>query len=346
MRFLSQVTVEHAIAHHLDHLTPEKLISKRALKLSDPLQLYLSEHIAAVSRMSGLLAGQFEDPERPVARACLDLLAGRTKLVPSSSAIAERLFEIMGGNRALSPGLLIVATARDDETNERFLAILKVESQPVFKEERKQGSDGETFIELSIDPAALPAPGRNLQKCALVREKHTVGRPQVLLIDRQARDSGVADFFHGKFLEAKLCRDAHLQTRSFVREFVKWANRAKHDHRLSPEQLDETVDAAREALRHKQVSVPELVREHVPKGPTQGDCLDFLARKKVDATVETEKKAAEKFQRVRVIKLDYGTQLRVPHAATLADGFYKAEADPDDQTVTVVTFRTRKFQVS
>ncbi|NUN93355.1 MAG: nucleoid-associated protein [Verrucomicrobiae bacterium] len=346
MRFLTNITVEQAIAHHLDHLTPEKLVSKRPLKLTQELHLYLSEHLVAISRMSGLLAAQFADVERPVAAACLSLLEGKSKFVPAAGAIAERLFEVMEGNRALSPGLLLVAVVKEEETKERFLAILKVESQPVFKEERKTSVDGEPFIELALDPAALPAPGRNLQKCAMIRGKHSVGRPQVLLIDRQARDAGVADFFHGKFLEANLCRDAHLQTRTFVREFVKWANRAKHDHRLSPDELDETVDAARDALRQKQVSVPDLVREHVPKGPAQGDCLEFLSRKQVDATVETERKAAEKFQRARVIKLDLGAQLRVPHAATLAEGFYKAEADPDDPTLTVVTLRSRKFQVS
>ncbi|MCC7519708.1 MAG: nucleoid-associated protein [Verrucomicrobiae bacterium] len=346
MRFLSEITIEQAIAHHLDHLAPEKIISKRPLKLTDDLRLYLSEHIVAVSRMSGLLSGQFEDSAHPVAAACLGLVAGDANLVPASGAIAERLFAVMEGNRSLSPGLLLIATAKDEESKERFLALLKVESQPVFKEERKRSSEGEPFIELTVDRAALPAPGRNLQKCALIRRAHSVGRPQVLLIDRQARDAGVADFFHGKFLEAKLCRDAHLQTRKFVREFVKWANRAKHDHRLTPDELGETLDAARDALRQKQVSVPELVREHVPKGPAQGDCLDFLSKRQVDATVETERKAAEKFQRVRVIKLDHGAQVRVPHAATLVEGFYQAGADPDDATLTVVTFRTRKFQVS
>ena len=42
MRFLSNIAVEHAIAHHLDHLTPEKVISHRPLKLTEALHLYLA----------------------------------------------------------------------------------------------------------------------------------------------------------------------------------------------------------------------------------------------------------------------------------------------------------------
>lgn len=346
MRYLSDITVEQAIAHHLDHLTPEQIISRRPLKLSDELHLYLSEHIVAVSRLSSLVPAKFLETPGEVAMASRAMLSGEGKFVAGSSKIAERLFTVMGTNRTLSPGLLIVALVRNNENRKKFLALLKMESQPVFKEERRKGADGEVSIELIVDPVALPSPGRHLQKCALIKEEHTPAQPEILLIDKQARDAAVAGFFHEHFLQAEYCRDSHFRTKKFMREFVKWANKARQEHQLSPEQLDDTVSAARDVLRHEKVSVPDFIQKTIENRGHQNECLEFVTKHNVDARFETEKKASERFRKVSQVKLDHGTQLRMPQGALLDKDFYKAEPDPEDATVTVVTIRTRKYQVT
>ncbi len=346
MRFLSDITVDQAVAHHLDHLTPEKVISHRPLKLSDPLQLYLSEHILAVSRLSSLVGARFVSPDAEVGAACREMLSGQGKITPLSAKIAERLFSVMGNNRSLSPGLLIVALVRNNENKKRFVALLKMESQPVFKEIRHESEDGGISIELGVDPVALPAPGRHLQKCALIKAEHTLAQPEILLIDRQARDAAVAGFFHERFLQAEYCRDSHSRTRKFVREFVKWANKAREEHRLSPQEMEKTLTSARDELRHTKISVPELVEKSISNRGEQHHCMEHLAKTKVDPEFESEAKASEKFRKMRVLKLDHGTLVRLPHKATLQAGFYHAEPDPEDQTVTVITLRTRKFQAA
>jgi hypothetical protein len=346
MRFLTDITIEQAIAHHLDHLTPEKIISRRLLKLNEDLHLYLTDHILAVSRLGSAITARFHDEPGEVAQACRAILSGEGKLTPLSAQIAERLLNVMGNKRSLSPGLLLVALARNNENKQKFVAIMKMEAQPVFKEERKEGSDGETYIELTIDRAALPAPGRHLQKCALIKDEHSPAHPEILLLDKQSADVSVAGFFLEQFLQAEFCRDSHVRTRKFVQEFVKWANRARQEHRLTPEELDDTVGAAREAIRKSKVSVPEFVQESVSKRGEQASCLEHLARRKVDPQFETEAKASEKFRRVRVIKLDHHAQIRIPEQATLDKEFYEAALDPEDQTVTVITIRSRKYQVT
>ncbi len=346
MRFLSNITIEHAIAHHLDHLLPEKIISHRQLKLTEELQLYLSEHIIAVSRLSSLVPAKFYDEPGEVAIACRAILSGDGKFSPLSAKIAERLFMVMGTNRSLSPGLLLVVQAKNNDNNQHFLALLKMESQPVFKEDRKQGADGETYIELSVDPVALPSPGRHLQKCALIKKEHSAAQPEILLVDKQARDAAVAGFFHEHFLQAEYCRDSHFRTKKFVREFVKWANKARQEHRFTPEQLDETVSAARDALRHEKLSVPEFIQKTIENRGEQSDCLETLTKKHVDAKFETEAKASEKFRKMQVVKLDHNTLLRMTKSSSLDKDFYKVEPDPEDNTMTIITIRTRKYQVN
>ena len=346
MRFLSNITVEHAIAHHLNHLLPEKIISHRQLKLTEELHLYLSDHIIAVSRISSLVPAKFYDEPGEVALACRAILSGNGKFVLESTKIAERLFTVMGTNRTLSPGLLLIAQVRDNETRKKFVAILKMESQPVFKEERKEGSNGEISIELTIDPVALPSPGRHLQKCALIKEEHTSPQPEILLLDKQARDAAVAGFFHEHFLQAEYCRDSHFRTKKFVKEFVKWANKARQEHRLTPEQLNDTVKSAREALRHDKLSVPDFLEKTLENRGEQHDCLEALIKRQVDPKFETEIKASERFRKISTLKLEHHTVIRMPHAATLDKEFYSAESDPDDATLTVITIRTRKYQVT
>jgi hypothetical protein len=350
MRYLSNITIEHAIAHHLDHLTPEKIISHRSLKVSEELHLYLSEHIIAVSRLSSLVPAQFKNHGETgeVADACRTILSGEGKFSPQSAKIAEKLFSTMGNNRSLSPGLLIIVQARDNETRKKFLALLKMEAQPVFKEERREGPNGETYIELTIDPVALPSPGRHLQKCALIKGEHSPANPEILLIDKQAREAAVAGFFHEHFLQAEYCRDSHFRTKKFVREFVKWANRARQEHRLTPEQLDDTISAAREAVRHDKISIPEFVEKALPHRGHQSDCIDTLAKRNIDVEVkfETDPKVTERFSRVQNIKLDHNAAIRLPLTALLDKEFYSVEPDPDDETVSVIKIRTRKYQVT
>lgn len=346
MRFLSDITVEHAIAHHLDHLLPEKIISHRQLKLSEELHLYLSEHILAVSRISSLVSARFYDEPGEVGQACRAILSGSGKFTIESAKIAERLFMVMGTNRTLSPGLLLVAQVRNNTNKEKFLAILKMESQPVFKEERQEGVGGEVTIELTVDPVALPSPGRHLQKCALIKESHTPARPEILLLDKQARDAAVAGFFHEHFLQAEYCRDSHFRTRKFVKEFVKWANKAHKEHRITPEQLTDTVKSAREALRHDKLSLPDFIQKTIDNRGEQNDCLETLTKKQVDVKFETEEKASERFRKINTLKLDHETAIRMPHKATLDKDFFTAQTDPDDATITVITLRTRKYQVT
>ena len=88
MRYLSDITVEHAIAHHIDHLIPEKIISRRQLKLTEELHLYLSEHIVAVSRLSSLVPAKFYDEPGEVAKACRGILSGDGKFVAMSAAVS------------------------------------------------------------------------------------------------------------------------------------------------------------------------------------------------------------------------------------------------------------------
>ena len=346
MRFLSDITVEHAIAHHLDHLLPEKIVSRRQLKITEELHFYLSEHIIAVSRLSSLVPAKFHDEPGEMAVVCRGMLSEKIKFISGSAQIAERLFTVMGSNRTLSPGLLIVCQVRNNENHRPFIALLKMESQPVFKEERRQNTDGETYIELAVDAVALPSPGRHLQKCALIKAEHTPAQPEILLIDKQARDAAVAGFFHEHFLQAEYCRDSHFRTKKFVREFVKWANKARQEHRLTPAQLDETIGEARHALQDEHLSVPEFIEGIIENRGERNDCLETLVKRNVDPKFETEPRASEKFRRVSVIKLDHSTQIRMPQQAMLDKEFYKVAPDPDDPTVTIVAFRTREYQVT
>ncbi|MDD2710382.1 MAG: nucleoid-associated protein [Verrucomicrobiae bacterium] len=345
MRFLSDITVEQAIAHHIDHLTPEIVISRRLLKLTDELHFFLNGHLTAVSRLSSLIPARFHEEPGEVASVCRAVLSGEGKLAPLSSKIADRLFKVMGTNRTLSPGLLLVVLARNNENKERFISILKMESQPVFKEQRIENPDGETSIELSIDRAALPAPGRHLQKCAFIKTSHSAARPEILLLDKQAGESAMAGFFREQFLQAEYCRDSHYRTKQFMNEFVKWANKAGQEHRLTPVELDQTIHAARHVLKKPKITVTEFVQDAIENRGEQASCLEQMARRKVDPQFETAPKVSERFRRTRMVKLDHGAILRMPEAATLDKNFYTTAPDPDDQTVTIVTLRTRRYQV-
>lgn len=346
LRFLQNVTILKAIAHHLDHLTPEKIISTRMLKITEAIHLYLAEHVIAVSKSAAAVPCRFFDDPGDVAMACRITIAYPDKFTKLSAQIAERLFRVMGSNKSLSPGLLLVLLARDNDSQQTFVAILKMEAQPVFAEDRQQGEDGHRFIELAINPANLPAPGRHIQKCALVKSNHTDAEPEILMIDKQARDAAVAGFFHEHFLQAEYCRDSHFRTKKFIREFVKWANKAQKEHRMTPEELGETVAAARDAVRNSKLSVPEFVEKNISNRGEQSDCMETLTTRSVDAKFITEAKASEKFRRTTEIKVDHSAQIRMTQRAMLDGEFYKVEQDPEDQSLSIITIRTRKYQVS
>ncbi len=349
LRFISILNIDSAIAHHLDHLKPEKIISSRQLKLTDEVHEYLSKHIIAVSRMSGAVPGRFYEDlwkqQGSVANACRSIFDDKSTFTKMSGEIADRLFKVMGSNRTLTPGLVIILAATNLETKEKFVAIIKMEPQPVFSEDRKQ-LDGQTYIDLALGQTNLIYSGKHIQKCALIKASHSEKEPEILLLDKQSRDAAVAGFFHEHFLQAEYCRDSHFRTKKFVREFVKWANRARMEHRISPEQLEQAVGAARHALRSNQLNVPKFVESITDNRGEQNDCLETMVKKNVDVKFDTEAKASEAFRKKSVIKTDHALQIRVPQSAFLDKQFYNVATDPEDATLTVITIKTRKYQVS
>jgi hypothetical protein len=128
-------------------------------------------------------------------------------------------------------------------------------------------------------------------------------------------------------------------------EFVKWANKARHEQRLTPDELDHTIGAAKAALRHSKISLPDFVEKAVENRGEQHHCVETLTRKHVEPKFETEEKTSERFRKVTTIKLDYATQIRMPQPALFDKSFYQVVTDPEDSSLNVITFRTRKYQV-
>jgi hypothetical protein len=350
LRFLKNISINKAIAHHLDHITPEKIISHRTLKLSKDVHDYLCEHVIAVSKMSAALPCRFYEDlfkdKGTVAGACHAIFDEHESFVEMSGKIAERLFLVMGSNKSLTPGLVIILSATNNDAKEDFVAIIKMERQPVFTEERKETTTAEPYIELAINPANLVYPGKHIQKCALIKKEHTPAAPEILMVDKQSRDALIAGFFHEHFLQSEYCRDSHFRTKRFVREFVKWANNAKKEHRIGPEELDYVLTAARGALRQSVFNAATFIQENIVNRGEQNDCIEYMAKKNVDSKFETEEEASKSFRKKKCMTLERGVKINMPSSTGIDKEFFNIQSDPEDQTISVITIRTRKCLVT
>jgi 37-kD nucleoid-associated bacterial protein len=264
MHGMTVARIDEVILHILDPHGPRKQVLSAAPLPPDSdarIFRYFKDQIEESLKDAQVRRARFADLEAPAATLCRGLLEGGIQLVEGSQRLAQRLYEIMAGNRSISTGDLAVCRFRgvQQSREDDYLALLKIDPSEALR--RTTGTDrrGRPLVTFEVESDVLPTAGERLQKCAFVRP--LAPRPadyDLLLLDRQKRADEVAQFFSGRFLEAVPAPSPEQQTRDLYRGLLAAKNKVQG--RLGPRQVDRLDQFIEGIMNDELVHVDERIQ--------------------------------------------------------------------------------------
>lgn len=342
MRDAADLRLDEAIVHVLNPRRDQGVVlSHGTIPLAQNPRVveYLVSHVERSLRDQTARAARFveETADAPFG-VCGDLLAGKVDIVAGSRRLAERLCDLIAGDRRIATGDLVVCRFRAGNHPDVpfYLGLLKLDPSEMFRHSLAQDDAGNEYVTLELEADALPTAGERLQKCAFVRPLDP--RPSgydMMLLDRQiGADEGqqVAKFFVNRFLGAGLAYGPAEQTKAFNRCVVNALNRAREDGTLVL--ADE--EAVRVAIDHA-LQTPSIDTVVWVDGlPGSADLRTRLRQALVndlpDQRIEVDAKIASSIVRKKRFRGAHGLKVEV-EADQYADVITSVEPPRNDQTV-------------
>jgi hypothetical protein len=140
---------------------------------------------------------------------------------------------------------------------QKFLSIIKIDPSEIFLHETKLDEHGQPYVDLQLQPDALPTTKEKLQKCAFIRPMNP--RPDdydMLLLDRQTgaiQGLQVARFFIHDFLDAELAHDTQTRTRKLYSALVSAHNQIRPS--LTEQENMDLDDRIRTAVTNRSINL-------------------------------------------------------------------------------------------
>lgn len=293
---LADLRITSFIAHIVDHRSgslklsgletpvgegfPHDFFKQYILRaLSDPLR-----RRACFRPGSGVVSG-----------AAAALRAGSRSFVEASQAIASRLYTVMGEsryNRLIKPGDIMVALFRDaaeGNAGPEYMAILKIDPSDAIIRRAVQ-VDGKQQVIFETREDRIPAVEENkIQKIALLGERQPDPEPHDLVIlDNNIKQVGVAHFFYDDFLESWLNPNPVEVTQLIMREVKRFVSKRPDvvSPPLAARERVSIVDGTAALLRRgvpvdlqtvAQHAVRNLDRSRSDKQAIRGGLVDHLS---------------------------------------------------------------------
>jgi hypothetical protein len=244
-------------------------------------------------RPSGLCAGMFDHS---------------ITLVSGSQQLASCLDHVMSQNHAIASGDLVVCHFEAiNYQGIRFLALFKIDPSSTLLQETRIDEQGQSLVELTVRPNALPTTKEKLQKCAFIRP-HNLENPDfdMLLLDRQSsffKDNGIAKFFIEGFLEAEHSLNDTQRTERLYKALVSSHNQIKNN--LTLQENADLDNRIRLAVTGQSINVDSWI-EQLPIPEEEKQVIrSEIERNLPDREFNIDQDKGAEFTRRKIFKGDY-----------------------------------------
>jgi hypothetical protein len=350
MRDATDIQVQRAIVHVIDHLKQEVTFSELELDLNENAALgeYFASQVANALRDDKTGSARFvADGDRSAADACYRILGDGKQLVGSSQKLATLLMNAMGTDaRIMSGDLAVCLFTAANYPATPFLALIKIDpgNALVQKIEMRNGKRVVTF---DVRANVLPSTREKLQKAALVPPAGRYDKFDLLLLDQQVPE--VAAFFALAFLNATTALDAPRATETFHRVLHDATKqlRLKPPSGVEPISVEDSVAVlahGRNAMKQRKVSISSFVAALPLEKKARAVVRERLKKAfPEEGSIEIDKERAQKLLKKQGFKGDYGVLFEVDD-----DHYHEVVRDmtrnPDNASVTDVWIQVTNLQ--
>lgn len=323
MRYMTDICLDQLIVHILDPSQPNgRVLSERTCPLEGNQHIvdYFVTHIRNSLQDPAAKAARFVALDDEAAFGiCKAMLEGDLDLVEGSRRLAGKLYEIIAGDRRISPGDLVLCFYRAGNRPHvpRYLGLLKIDPSEAFRPKTERDDQGNLYVSFEIQADILPTTRERLQKCAFVQPLTPSSDYDMLLLDRQVAPSEprpVARFFAEDFLGCELALDARQRTHRLYRSLVSAHNQLRSE--LEPDESDALHRAVNSAITSREINLDTWLAGLALPPAYKARINQVLSQALPDREFEVDISYAAGLVRKRRFKGDQGLKVEVA-----ADGY-------------------------
>jgi len=306
MRDVTEVQIERAIVHVVDHRKPGPVFSEVELDLggNDALHNYFERQVVNALRDSGIHPARFrDDGDQDAKDECFRILKSPRNFVSASQKLAQMLFDAMNGDQRIKPGSLAVCTYRASSyEGKRFLALIKLDPGEALRQKITTNADGKRVVSFDVESNVMPSAREKLQKAALVPPEGMQESYDLLLLDVQV--PGIAAFFTKTFLNTVKAFNAETATEGLYIGIQNARNVLANEPPEGVDPIDVNTSFAIDHLLDAELQQPQtVISDFIARLPVTEEQREVI-RDEVEKQLagETEIEIAPAFAQEKLLK--------------------------------------------
>ncbi len=324
----TQVKVERAIVHIVNHLKPKKSVKSQnelPLNSNEHLRAYFEEQIANALGDTALSQAVFDNATNTNASAnlCLTAINQPRKFITSSQDLADALLTAMGTDGRIKPesSNLALCLYSLPPSPVKYLALLKLDPSEALVQKIELDSSGRPlWVNFEVREDAMPTAHERMQKAAIILAQRSKDGHDLLLLDRQTAKEA-ANFFALKFLNAQPILDAKKRTDRLYNALVAAHNRltpatpTPGKPHLEVEKADEFLDEIDSVMRKSKIDTEDWLQNlALPEDAKQVIGNEIQRRLPVEKEFDLDPEYAQELNPKRRIKGNHNVIFEVDAA--------------------------------
>jgi len=306
LEYIKEININEAVLHILDKNSDEPILNEYKLDLDDDVYRFLLRHTERCLKDEELKYALFNEERNIVKEVSQEYLNGQGSIVDVSKEIARQLFTLMKSNSNIPSCDLIVVSISTEYGP--LLGIFKMDYIKNFTHS-VDFIDEKIGIRILPEYSGLPSSSSKIQKCAFIKPIRSDQEFNLMVIDKQNKDS---NYFINNYLGCRLIDNERDMTRNLVKAIEDWTRTNLDGNADKAETVRSAVKE--KILSEETINVGEL-SESIFGGsnPEKDSFNEFVSSKGVAGSVEIDREWVDKkLKRVR-LKIDNEIDLYLGH---------------------------------
>ncbi|WP_410497007.1 nucleoid-associated protein [Cellulosilyticum sp. ST5] len=307
MRDLSNIRIVKAIVHILNNKDDELVLNDFELDINPIVARLFENHIKnSITDETTRVALFNEQSVNQVKDLSNQILSEPDSFIEDSKQIANCLFLAMRNNLRIASANFVVCEY--SANNNTYLALLKMDFSEII-ETHVEVIEGKNKIVLEIKGSGIPNDKQKLHKCAFIKKSSDENEYDIILLDKDTKEEGIANFFANAFLNCNLIHTNRTNTKGLFINTEKFVNAL---YRTEPLTAQNKIEVLVHTLQyHKELNVVALAEQLFPDEQIKDNYLQMISKKVGDYTFDVDEQFVKEQISRKNIKTDSGIDIKV-----------------------------------
>lgn len=336
MQSIEAIELNRLVIHGINNMAEEPEIADKEVVLSEGLRHFFEEHIRNCAKSTSSKTGKFNGSDTTISACTARTIEAPETFVEQCKVIGMWFSHQMEKSSQVQT-FLAIGLFTDLDTDERYLALLKLDPVKAYFRRGKNG-DGD-FDQVQI----LPDPSRQLLRFAIARPYDDEARFDLVFRNQPAskdEDPDTAAMWLEGFLESTEVATPRQMTQLVVKETEKWIQ--SNEEEIDEESAAQLRAAVRTMAQTEEMDVEQIAAAAIADDRKREEYIGRLLDKGLtETTFSPDRDWAERTARKTVYLCDDGVQISGP-SDVIDDVVQIMPKTPDRRTRLVI--ETRKFQ--